>query len=658
MIISTAIAQPPAASPTYPPPSSTTIITPPATSPSTTTPPSPATSPLSSPPPVTTPIAPVSPVASPPTSVSVPAPVSAPPAPAPVMTAPPPMVIESPPVPEPTAAPPVEAPTTAAPEVPAPAPSKSKKKKSKMSPAPAPELMSPPAPPAEAPGPGTDDLSPGPSAAIADDSGAERLKSVVGSLDYLNDLVIKYKILRDLHPRLPSEEFVMSELPDDSIGIYHRVFDFFGVRVPFSSFLLDLIKHYRVHFSQLGPLGNQGGSSVAPTAEGSNTRDSRGKVIMADDVVAPSVSVSQPRPSFGTIPSFKDVSRYVIHADFFPFSAGPYYATYPEGGVAGNYEFTREEWDASYRPTFGNLTKEVFKVPAICKTIVDQFPILREMVRVKSLSDDQLTGKMSVLHCMMMSHGGELLALYRWLNQSHHDVYLEEAGFRLNDKLSSSDASFVKSKAKGKERKKKIKFLTKSLDNLHAEVARLSADLNRATILEAEKDEKILHLKATPPEFSSFFRDQFQGLVRNLPFVAQTDYSFLNKIFEHATEPLSVILQLELEKLTRPANVPTSRDARVSPLITKELIVTPTSKSLKLSTNVALDPSVVALEQNKEWGISYVLDDVAEVTAVGSKRVSPGPTDVVVALSVGEIGDGSLPSSAADEEAAANPSGV
>ncbi|GKC00353.1 hypothetical protein Tco_0986489, partial [Tanacetum coccineum] len=59
----------------------------------------------------------------------------------------------------------------------------------------------------------------------------------------------------------------------------------------------------------ISPSGNQGRSSATPAAEGSNTRDSR---------------------------------------DFFPFSAGPYYATYPEDGVAGNYEFTREEWDASY----------------------------------------------------------------------------------------------------------------------------------------------------------------------------------------------------------------------------------------------------------------------------------------------------------------------
>ncbi|GKF68615.1 hypothetical protein Tco_0198294, partial [Tanacetum coccineum] len=42
-------------------------------------------------------------------------------------------------------------------------------------------------------------------------------------------------------------------------------------------------------------------------------------------------------------------------------------------------------------------------------------------------------------------------------------------------------------------------------------------------------------------------------------------------------------------------------------------------------------------------GISHVLDDVAEVTVVGLKHVSSDPTDVVVALSVGEKCDSSLP---------------
>ncbi|GJY23204.1 hypothetical protein Tco_0396862, partial [Tanacetum coccineum] len=343
---------------------------------------------------------------------------------------------------------------------------------------------------------------------------------------------------------------------------------------------------------------NQGGSSIAPTAEGSNTRDSRGKGTMVDGAAAPS-------------------------------------------------------------------------------------------------------GGMSVLHCMMMSHGGELLARYRGLNQSHHEYVLstdsrlkgyEEkvAGLTglelqvstlkkqvsgLNDKLATSDASFAKSKAKGKERKMKIKSLSKSLDNLHSEVARLSAALNQATILEAERDEEILRLKATPLEFSSFFRGQFQGLVRK--FLASDEFSRVqgellslaaSAGFEHglsmhqtkdefadvlkkmyAVEPLSVILQLEHEKLVRSANVPIPKDTRVSPPIAKESTVTPNEEQVSAAVDGSDLEMTDGAAHSKSGGVfvkgtSHVLDDIVEMTMVGSERVSFGLTDVVVALSAGEKGDGSAPS--------------
>ncbi|GKA09205.1 hypothetical protein Tco_0688536 [Tanacetum coccineum] len=408
-------------------------------------------------------------------------------------------------------------------------------------------------------------------------------------------------------------------------------------------------------------LGNQGGSFVAPAAEQSNTQDSQGKGIMVDDAAAPSVGETRPRPSSGPALSFRDVSCDAIHTDFFSFFVGPYYATYPKGGVARNCEFTREEWDAPYQPTFGVLTKEVFKDPAVCKTIVDQFPTPREMVRVESLSDDQLTAKMSVLHYMMMSYGGELLARYQLQVST-----LKKQVSGLNDKLVSSDASFAKSKAKGKERTKKIKSLTKSLDSLHAKVARLSANLNRATVLEAEKDEEILRLKATPLDVGFEYglsmhwtKDEFADVLKKMA-------NFMHGAQDRLDEASPL-------------------DARVSPPIVKETTATPASKSLEFSTNAVPASSVVAFEQNEErvnvvidgldlemtggaapsksgsvfvQGTSHILDDFVKVAAVGSERVSSGPTDVVVALSVGEKGNGSLPSSAVDKEADVNPSGV
>ncbi|GJZ78974.1 ycf3-interacting protein 1, chloroplastic [Tanacetum coccineum] len=156
-------------------------------------------------------------------------------------------------------------------------------------------------------------------------------------------------------------------------------------------------------------------------------------------------------------------------------------------------------------------------------------------------------------------------------------------------------------------------------------------------------------------------------------------------ISEYATEPLSIILQLEHENLVRLANVPILRGTRVSPPIAKESTVTPIYESLELYANVNFTASTVASEHNEEMvntkvdgsdpkmtddtaavksghafvqGISVALDDVAELVEVGSGRVPSGPDDVVVALSAHEKGDGLDSSSAAGEEAVVNPLGV
>ncbi|GJR74014.1 hypothetical protein Tco_0086379 [Tanacetum coccineum] len=241
---------------------------------------------------------------------------------------------------------------------------------------------------------------------------------------------------------------------------------------------------------------------------------------------------------------------------------------------------------------------------------------------------------------------------------------------RLNDKLSSSDASFAKYKAKGKERKKKIKSLTKSLDNLHAENFLASDEFSvvQGEILSLAASHGFKHglsMHQTKDEFAAVLKkmDNFMPgahdrLAEASPFVARIDYAFLNKISEHASEPLSVILQLELEKLARSANVPTLEDARVSSHITKELTMTPASKYLELSTNADLTPSVVASEHNEEMGISVALKDAVELVVIGLGCASSGPNDVMVTLSAGEKGDGLVPSDVASEDAVVNPSGV
>nr|GEW02497.1 putative reverse transcriptase domain-containing protein [Tanacetum cinerariifolium] len=291
-----------------------------------------------------------------------------------------------------------------------------------------------------------------------------------------------------------------------------------------------------------------------------------------------------------------NVSGDSIHMNFFPFSAGPYYATYPVDGVAGNFD-CKDKCAALYDDVAWWLKDYEEKVASLTRLEL-QVSSLKKQVSV------------------------------------------------LNDKLSSFDAFFVKSKAKGKERKKKIKSLTKNVDNLHYEVAPASVGFERGLSMHQTKDEFVILLK----KMTNFMPGAQDKLAEASPLVAQTDYVFLNKIFEHATEPLSVILQLKPEKLVHLANVPTSRKVRVSST-TKESTVTPTSKSLNLSTNFKFTDSAIASEHNKEMvnaevdGSDPKMTDNTATVRVGARFLRPNV--VVVSLFAHKKVDGLDPSFAA-----------
>ncbi|GJZ77084.1 hypothetical protein Tco_0641756 [Tanacetum coccineum] len=55
--------------------------------------------------------------------------------------------------------------------------------------------------------------------------------------------------------RALTAEWTMDKLTDDFIGLYEQYFEFSGVRVPFSTLLLAVLDHFRVHISQLVPIG-------------------------------------------------------------------------------------------------------------------------------------------------------------------------------------------------------------------------------------------------------------------------------------------------------------------------------------------------------------------------------------------------------------------
>nr|GEV39978.1 hypothetical protein [Tanacetum cinerariifolium] len=71
----------------------------------------------------------------------------------------------------------------------------------------------------------------------------------------LKEVVTEYCIPTDLHPRLPPPEFTMNKLSPRYIGIYTEQLEQGGLWIHFSTFFLNMIKHFGVNVAQLVLMG-------------------------------------------------------------------------------------------------------------------------------------------------------------------------------------------------------------------------------------------------------------------------------------------------------------------------------------------------------------------------------------------------------------------
>ncbi|GJR52527.1 hypothetical protein Tco_1403048 [Tanacetum coccineum] len=388
--------------------------------------------------------------------------------------------------------------------------------------------------------------------------------------------------------------------------------------------------------------GNQSGGSILSTTKGPSN-----PAIMDDVADTPSRSVSHSRAF--TTPLSRDPIGDAIDRDFFPFVCGPYYAEYLEDDmIAGSYEISHEQWEGPHEPILSVLSKEMFKDPQVCKTVVDQFPTPREMVWIEALSDERLAGKMSVLHCLMMSHGGELLAWYRGLLKSHNDHVstLKKQVTDLKDKVTAFDVAYVKAKDKGKDRKKKIKSLSKSMDQFTDEAARLASDLNQARRSDSQKGDHIAATQTYPGDiyaliegYKHYLAEKDVGILRLKAFPPDELLSLI--IDDYSARPLFALLELEPDTLARLAVVLAPKVVGVSPSSLKESTVTLASSLVKLFPKDAPPSFATATEQpsqehNEEW-LNAMVDtadeDMVDV-ASDSRFASFGSPNAIVALSV------------------------
>nr|GEV14285.1 hypothetical protein [Tanacetum cinerariifolium] len=61
----------------------------------------------------------------------------------------------------------------------------------------------------------------------------------------------KFHISEDVHPQLPSPNHTIHEMHVGNIGVYAIFFEYANFRLPLSSFLVDILRHYRIHISKL-----------------------------------------------------------------------------------------------------------------------------------------------------------------------------------------------------------------------------------------------------------------------------------------------------------------------------------------------------------------------------------------------------------------------
>ncbi|GJZ81391.1 hypothetical protein Tco_0646385 [Tanacetum coccineum] len=69
--------------------------------------------------------------------------------------------------------------------------------------------------------------------------------------EHLDAICAKYFVPEEVHPQLPSSDATMHERPGGKVGMYTRFFDYANYRIPFSTFFVSVLTHFRIPFTQL-----------------------------------------------------------------------------------------------------------------------------------------------------------------------------------------------------------------------------------------------------------------------------------------------------------------------------------------------------------------------------------------------------------------------
>nr|GEV93794.1 hypothetical protein [Tanacetum cinerariifolium] len=467
----------------------------------------------------------------------------------------------------------------------------------------------------------------------------------------LNDLIIKYNIPRDLHPRLPASHLVISDRLDDAIGIYHRMFDSLGIRISFSTFILSVIKHFKVHFSQVGfskcSVNKKTGfflidrraipdymswrhpNSVTGSYNQSDVRRLSASIIKLCDIPegvlvfsglskahpleasfyytpAAAADVVIPTPTlkdlFAEAPNTKVLAKAEASKKRRASTSGSALSQVAKRTRSATTNFSR----SSVRPNLFNDDSDdeesdddpdacvkILLVTPICSVATIPLggkAIIKDVVDTPSRSvgrSQAFTGPTPTTR----DPTGD--AIDRDSFPSSLVSNLKKEVLDLNDKVTASDVSFVNANAKGKDQKKKIKSLSKSLDQFTAKATRLASDLNQAW-REGCWDSSSLFLS-----FEVVFRVWFGGSLLVMSLIGF-------KIVDHFACPLFPLIELKPDRLARSSAVLTLKVVGVFLYFLKELTMKLASSLMELVPKDAPPTSVATTKQHshkqdKEW---------------------------------------------------------
>ncbi|GKB74916.1 hypothetical protein Tco_0936328 [Tanacetum coccineum] len=80
-------------------------------------------------------------------------------------------------------------------------------------------------------------------------------KHSIMTRELVESICNSYYIPDEVHLTAPGRDMTITQFLEGKVGVYTRLFDYCGYRIPFTKFFVDVLKHFSIHISQLSPFG-------------------------------------------------------------------------------------------------------------------------------------------------------------------------------------------------------------------------------------------------------------------------------------------------------------------------------------------------------------------------------------------------------------------